>query len=266
MIDLALLVFSLVQFASAMTKDELMATYPNCTSALERVSAAQIGNGICDLDYNILECGWDGGDCIVEGYPDCHVSNASLIGNGVCDILIFPLSPLNWFDYSTESYNTKECGGDGGDCPHPDGFPNCYTYYPETLGDGFCNYEFNNEECGRDGGDCPAIEGYPECYVSNPEMVGDFECDFHYNTEECGWDGGDCLVEGYPDCHPEFDGEPNELNERIGNGICDSFLYSEGCEWDGGDCDPQEQSKASLPRHVASLKLGASLSAILAFL
>eukprot|EP00562_Extubocellulus_spinifer_P015332 CAMPEP_0178575986 /NCGR_PEP_ID=MMETSP0697-20121206/20205_1 /TAXON_ID=265572 /ORGANISM="Extubocellulus spinifer, Strain CCMP396" /LENGTH=60 /DNA_ID=CAMNT_0020211131 /DNA_START=27 /DNA_END=206 /DNA_ORIENTATION=- len=51
--------------------------------------------------YNTEECGWDGGDCVVEGYPDCHVDNPSLIADGECD---------------EGDYNTEECGWDGGDC------------------------------------------------------------------------------------------------------------------------------------------------------
>jgi hypothetical protein len=106
-----------------------------------RQQTAKIGDGICDSDYNILECGWDGGG---------H-------------------SMVQWWLGS--AYNTKGCGGDGGDCPNPDGFPDCYADYPEKIGGGYCDWDLNNKECGRDGRDYPAVEGYPNCYVANPEML-----------------------------------------------------------------------------------------------
>ena len=44
-----------------------------------------IGNGQCDgWPYNTAKCGWDGGDCLVAGYPNCHVQNPSRVGNGIC--------------------------------------------------------------------------------------------------------------------------------------------------------------------------------------
>ena len=65
-----------------------------------------IGNGICSGgEYNTEECEWDGGDCVVPGYPNCHVDDPSYIGDGYCD---------NYGDF-----NTAECEWDGGDCPPP---------------------------------------------------------------------------------------------------------------------------------------------------
>ena len=79
---------------------------------------------------------------------------------------------IPWFNGGWASgYNTKGCGGDGGDCPNPDGFPACYADYPEKIGGGYCDWDLNNKECGRDGRDYPAVEGYPNCYVANPEML-----------------------------------------------------------------------------------------------
>merc|ERR1712127_667068 len=74
-----------------------------------------LGDGNCDgwiiPESNTIECGWDGGDCMQfnEDYPDCHVDNPPLIGDGWCD---------------GGAYNTPECGWDGGDCILDD-YPDC---------------------------------------------------------------------------------------------------------------------------------------------
>ena len=49
---------------------------------------------------------WDGGDCVVDGYPDCHVNVPEWIGDGECQT-------NSW---TFKEYNTSECGYDGGDC------------------------------------------------------------------------------------------------------------------------------------------------------
>ena len=54
--------------------------------------------------YNTAECLWDAGDCIYYNtmYPNCHVPNPSLIGDGKCD---------------GDEYSNEQCDWDGGDCP-----------------------------------------------------------------------------------------------------------------------------------------------------
>ena len=201
------------------------------------------------------ECGWDGGDCVVEDYPDCHVNNPDWVGDGYCD---------------GENYNTAECGWDGGDCPSPaddsddDGnedvestgddenaennddsndpkvpdWPECHVADPDRISDGNCNDgDYNTAPCGWDGGDC-LVEGYPDCHASDPSKIGNGYCDGEdYNTAECGWDGFDCLQTQaqlaviYPDCYVLFP-------SMIGNGECQAENYNTAeCGWDGGDCN-----------------------------
>ena len=68
-----------------------------------------IGNGyrnggIYGGNYNVEECGWDGGDCLIADYPNCHVTFPTNIADGYCD---------------GGNYNVEECGWDGGDCAKP---------------------------------------------------------------------------------------------------------------------------------------------------
>ena len=80
-------------------------------------------------------------DCVIPGYPDCHVYDPTLIGDGNCN------------NYG--GYNTAACGFDGGDCIVP-GYPDCFVGYPILIGNGICNnYDgYNTAACGFDGGDC----------------------------------------------------------------------------------------------------------------
>jgi hypothetical protein len=50
-------------------------------------NSTKVGDGICDEGtmLNTQECDWDGGDCILSKYPNCRVSFPSKIGNGICD-------------------------------------------------------------------------------------------------------------------------------------------------------------------------------------
>lgn len=215
---------------------EFNALYPDCHVFF----SDKIGNGLCEgglqvFDpshgdfssggFNTEECGWDGGDCLVEGYPDCHVNLPSLIGNGECN---------------GEELNTAECGWDGGDCLNFNtNYPDCHVHSPEDIGDGRCVGYANTAECGWDGGDCDSEntklwKTYPNCKSGvDPADMGDGECDAgsgRHNTEECGWDGGDCLIEEFPDCHVDWP-------SWIGDGWCQGDEYNTAkCGWEGGDC------------------------------
>ena len=246
--------------------------YPNCTVPFPEA----IGDGWCDKDgYNTVDCGWDGGDCtkfnrrfpcceamysqwfregtclgcgddecdwewdcseFVLKYPGCRVILPSLIGDGVCDGL---------------SYNTAECGWDGGDCIEFNNmYPDCNVTFPDRIGDGTCNSGvYNTAECGWDGEDCLELSAqhglYPNCpFDESPETFGNGVCDNVYNNAECGWDYGDCEFFNslnLPDCQVNFP-------SKIGDGYChlwqddweiftDDINYmTPECNYDGGDC------------------------------
>eukprot|EP00979_Chaetoceros_neogracilis_P011466 scaffold2835_cov280-Chaetoceros_neogracile.AAC.8 len=149
-----------------------MQDYPNCNVDY----SGYIGDGYCyGGDYNVVECGFDGGDCVDfnNKYPNCNAALPYLIGNGYCN---------------GDDENTAECGFDGGDC-------DCNVPYPYLIGDGNCDGgDYNTFECGFDGGDCGDFNAKnPNCAVSLPSLIGDGNCDGgDYNTAACGFDGGDC--------------------------------------------------------------------------
>ena len=115
--------------------------YPTCADEVFEFQTHwhSLENNKCDMIFNVIQCGYDGGDCedFNSMYPDCKVEDASRIANGICDG--FP-------------YNSHECRLDGGDC-RPDAIY-CDSSKPGSLGDGVCDENLNTHECFYDKGDC----------------------------------------------------------------------------------------------------------------
>jgi hypothetical protein len=223
-----------------------------------------------DVTYN-AQCGFDGNDCIVKGYPDCQVEYPLYIGDGTCNGGDYNKEECGWDGGDCETYNTEypncnpesiatigdgkcnnfeiqnsiQCGFDGGDCILFNArFPNCKVAPRQAykVGDGYCHPTYNIEECDFDGGDCnkPTTEfniKYPYCDSSDPTMVGNGVCQGRYNTQQCGWDGGDCVLINreiyakYPNC---LIGE--EDPKFLGDGECQNVFNNDECGWDDGDC------------------------------
>ncbi len=141
-----------------------------------------LDDGKCDPTYNREECGYDDGNCIAfnEKYPDCSVSDPSLVGDGECNIYV-----EYWAGYpvikAEPEYNSPQCMYDGGDCiEFNEKYPNCKASKPLLLGDGRCDLESgeiaDGSHCGEDW--CNSI--CLNCF-----------------TEECGWDGGGMFISYY---------------------------------------------------------------------
>jgi len=202
-------VILLVLFAAMITpwafvvRDQMNGTFlhnefPSCSIVM--YSIARLGNGICDESLNIVECGFDAGDCHKvnhDEYKNCNATKLDpmSLGNGVCD----------------EMFNHRDCKYDAFDCLNkrsegeieylevPD-YPGCLVQFPElamALGDGTCNEVNNSTECQFDGGDCADfpknfVPGHPGCFAI-AEWIGDGLCNPAFNTSFCDFDGGDCL-------------------------------------------------------------------------
>ena len=86
--------------------------YPNCY-VQRRSDGEKVGNGVCHLEYNTEDCGFDGDDCrsyneLKDKYPDCDVDEPERIGDGVCDKI--------GLGSGDQPYYNEACGWDGGDC------------------------------------------------------------------------------------------------------------------------------------------------------
>ena len=117
-------------------KVDVSSIYPDC-----QVSHPEwIGDGFCNRGkYSTMECGWDGGDCVLEKFPDCDVKHPEWIADGFCN---------------GGNYDTAACAWDGGDCTARIA-NSCTVKYSGWLNDGMCNNgKYNSAECGWDGGDC----------------------------------------------------------------------------------------------------------------
>ncbi|KAH8740696.1 notch receptor protein [Cryptosporidium ryanae] len=136
-----------------------------------------LGNNICNVECNNIECNMDNGDCL-------HRCNSRCIniwlGDGQCD----------------PSCDTKECFFDKGDCKSCS--KNCRTW---MIGNGICDYDCNNEKCSFDGGDCSNVCSVTKVDYKNQPLIykfclkswlGDGYCDYDCNNESCNFDKGDC--------------------------------------------------------------------------
>ncbi len=159
-----------------------------------------IGDGYCDMDANIEDCLWDGGDCCPQTCQDSIKYACNKVPSEACRDPLF--SEARWAPPSSSV---------------PTG---CFVghHHLSKLGDGRCDASSpcNSKACLYDGGDCcpetcfgvdcgkdphpfhcldPSTQALAGCGVSE-EMLqwrGDGLCDDGaLNTVECGFDGGDC--------------------------------------------------------------------------
>ncbi|GFH56480.1 hypothetical protein CTEN210_12956 [Chaetoceros tenuissimus] len=245
----------------------IKAKYPLCEDAAPSFAAnwSFVENDVCDMVFNIPQCGMDGGDCTNFNlfYPDCKdvkdavMIDTTKIGNGVCDG--YP-------------YNFNACNFDGGDCRED--YIYCDTNRSGIVGDKRCDQDLNVWQCLYDRGDCedtyypfeqrigdgicddwldgwhqsgdcihPGFEGcmFNGQYPNFIDEIRDGKChnDEMHNREECGWDGGDCIQfnKKYPNCKDDFNKDhPRADAWRLGDGVCDVAFITFECGFDEGDC------------------------------
>ena len=166
-----------------------------------------VGDGYCDDEANIPECGYDLKDC-------CQVENdRSLCQNCSCIL-------SNNERQAIEEENCKE--------------------YNFDHGDGFCDSEYNNAENFFDIGDCclpiqdlactqqNAVGSCPDkaCIKSNnfciPHQLGDGICQDHNNGPFCNFDLGDCCL--------RFSDDHN--NEEFLTDCCTCSCHADGSTLD----------------------------------
>uniref|UniRef100_A0A7S1TZS8 LNR domain-containing protein n=1 Tax=Phaeomonas parva TaxID=124430 RepID=A0A7S1TZS8_9STRA len=81
--------------------------------------ATALGNGVCNLEANIDECSWDGGDCCAStcNHADCATATFTCTDPDAVDTL-----NCDYEGYKNDGYcdhptsNTFACSWDGGDC------------------------------------------------------------------------------------------------------------------------------------------------------
>ncbi len=224
---------------------------------------------VCDAEFNLPECGFDGGDC-------CPVMDDPRLGDGFCDGYVF---------------NIEICGFDEGDCDQFNrDYPNCaaaldhrtnielwneFRRLPHffALGDGICDNVpmYMGPECGYDGGDCKECFLQFEKQMEMEEFIerhfdqfGDGTCNPQspFNIEICGYEGRDCyecMIHelGVNDTNTYDDFNYNA--SKLGNGECDGGAYiSHYCYYDGGDCldfiEKYPNCDAEFPSHVGNSK------------
>ena len=171
------------------------AQYDNCTSG--RVD--WIADGFCDINdvnNNIEECGYDGGDCCACTCKDTPDRSCGEESEYSC---IDPNSGC------TDALAIQ--------------FPNCAGAVYDN-GNGKCDLSLNNEDCGYDAGDCC------ECTCVDGS---NYSCsDNIFLCLDPGSSCVDAIAAQYANCTGDL--------AMFANGFCQDFNNNEGCGYDGGDC------------------------------
>ena len=176
---------------------------------------------------------------------DACVAIISKLGDGTCD---------EWdTTFGNNTYNTKACNWDGGDCcAH-----SCLVETSVSVSDSSSN-STSTLPC-EWAIDSPVFSCkdplYADCEADDASYVGDGYCDSHKrtNTAACNWDGGDCCsstcdLTAYYQCgnydydclDPDADNDACTVaSSWLGDGFCDAEFgqyNTAACDWDGGDC------------------------------
>ena len=109
-----------------------------------------IGDGYCNDEVNILDCGYDGGDCCGSCINTDLCNNCSCLGNITGN---GAPNPLVGDGYCNDETNTQQCNFDGGDC--------CLT----NLNTDHCSIC----SCSQNG--VVMSTGYPQYYLEDQDLT-----------------------------------------------------------------------------------------------
>jgi len=191
-----------------------------CNDALG--TAADIGDGYCDLRNNISACLFDGGDCCPS---DCDPY--SKYG---CDVDFYRPSCEVCLD--PESVDNAP----GGEC------------YDAGTGE-VCedNPDYVFVFAGSDPATCEDLDAYASAYGGWPSMCTLFELGDPGFSTECAASCGLCDDDTSTTTTPTTTGPPPPtcsevygFEEYIGDGYCDPDNNNAACGFDGGDCCPSD--------------------------
>ena len=195
-----------------------------------------VTNTKCEDDFNIEECGWDGGACCYEFIDDSRCTYCLCHEDGKRHPSHFT-KKVDKVHYKTEKgidfFNIYMCQKLMG------------TKYPKKIGDMLCDDVANNRFCNYDGGDCCIrwIKGDMDVssVETNYKMCEEDNCICHLTGKEPKQLKIKDLVSDL-DCvkatkENELESERYEGKmEGLGDGECHDYLDIIECEFDLGDC------------------------------
>eukprot|EP00752_Nemacystus_decipiens_P003160 g2925.t3 len=189
------------------------APWPDCD--LAGLPATWLNDSYCDLDLNIGECGYDGGDCCTATCVSASFWDACTTSDNHCVDPVHAPTPAPTM-------------------PAP--WPDCaFGVHPPTwLNDSYCDSGLNNEDCGYDGGDCctatcASSAYYNSCPTNNNQCVDPVYAPTPPPSPPPT--PAPTLPVEWQDCN--FDGLPTTW---LNDSLCDSALNNADCGYDGGDC------------------------------
>ena len=189
-----------------------------------------LGDSTCDQSCNIIECGFDLGDC---GYCASGCSY-EMLTNNICDPAC---------DAQQCMYDNNACGWCKDGC------------FLEDLASSTCTSPCNNPDCNYqdlvcDSGFCapgcsPTMQNGPFCYA----VCNNAACDYNNNLCLCSAGCTTTMLADTTTCHTECDNSSCDYQNyvcgycasdcfysNLGDGICDSACNVANCGYDWGDC------------------------------
>jgi hypothetical protein len=239
--------------------NEDQATPPPTTDVTPPTCADQagtlLGDGVCDLEFNVPFCNYDEGDC-------CE-STCGLLQGITC------IGPFNNCVDPNAAENAPSASPSSSPSASPSVMPSSTPSHVPSMSPSLAPSRTPSVTPTKAPSGAPSIDPSsaptmaPTTLLTkicracdNGEFCSDGFCDDELNNAACGWDGGDCCQETCEDnvflcptskaeyvCRdPAHNGLPSTCTvpnpEWIGDGFCDAYGQhnTADCNFDGGDC------------------------------